>query len=190
MREFRIVTLEDAKEILDIYTPYIDTTITFEYEVPSLESFTKRIDDIMTKYPYIACVEDEKIIGYAYAHELRERAAYAWTAELSVYVDMNKTSDGVGKQLYSKLIEILKLQNVKSVYGVVTHPNEKSEKMHESFGFRNVGILKNNGYKCDGWQDVVWFEKLIGEHQVNPPQIIPANELPKNLVENILKNQY
>jgi phosphinothricin acetyltransferase len=144
----RLAQETDAAEILKIYDTYVkETVITFECETPSLDEFRDRIKEISSDYPYVVCVSDEKIIGYAYAHRQMERAAYQWNAELSVYIDKIFFRRGVGKALYSALIEILRMQNVRNVYGGVTSPNENSEKLHEYFGFRKLGVYHNTGYK-------------------------------------------
>ena len=86
---FRRAKLSDAERLLEIYSPYvIETAITFEYDVPSVEEFRGRIEDISSEYPYIVCTYKDEIIGYAYAHRHMERAAYQWNAELSIYLDM------------------------------------------------------------------------------------------------------
>ena len=138
----RLVQEADAEEILSIYEPYIkETAITFECEMPSLGEFRNRIQEISVDYPYIVCLSNGKIIGYAYAHRQMERAAYQWNVELSVYIDKSHLRCGMGKTLYSALIEILKLQNVRNVYGGVTSPNENSERLHEYFGLKSWGYI-------------------------------------------------
>ncbi|WP_425803317.1 GNAT family N-acetyltransferase [Desulfitobacterium sp. Sab5] len=187
---FRLVQEADAEEILGIYEPYIkDTAITFEYETPSVDEFRSRIREISSDYPYIVCVSDSKIIGYAYAHRQMERAAYQWNAELSVYIDKACLRCGVGKALYSALIEILQMQNVRSVYGGVTSPNENSEKLHEYFGFKKLGVYHSTGYKCGAWHDVAWFEKTIGDYCLAPKPFVSIQEIDKNVITEIL-NRY
>lgn len=185
----RMAKKEDAADILAIYEPYVrNTEITFEYEVPTLPEFTDRITDISTDYPYLVCTADGRIIGYAYAHRHMERAAYQWNAELSIYIDKAYQHLGIGKQLYGALIDILKLQNVKNVYGCVTHPNEKSESLHAYFGFTQIGIYKSAGYKCGAWHDVVWFEKSIGTHELSPVPLQSIQTIDKERIAAILKN--
>lgn len=151
----RPARLEDASEILKIYEPYIKkTTITFEYEVPSLEEFRGRMTGIIGAYPYLVCEADGKILAYAYAHRFHERAAYQWDAELSVYVEEEHTGLGMGKALYHALMELLKLQNVKNAYALVTSPNERSEALHLGMGFRLEGLNRETGYKMGKWLDV------------------------------------
>ncbi|MFA7119282.1 MAG: N-acetyltransferase family protein [Sphaerochaetaceae bacterium] len=183
----RFVKEADAAEILGIYTPYIlDTAITFECEIPSLEEFRKRIRDISTDYPYIVCLMNGKIIGYAYAHRHMERRAYQWNAELSVYIDRSYLHRGVGKMLYHLLLEILQLQNVQNVYGGITYPNENSEHLHEGLGFRKLGVYHNTGFKCGAWHDVMWFEKALGPYELEPKPFVSIKEIDKNLLEKIM----
>lgn len=132
----RFATVNDSREILKIYKQYIDTPITFEYVLPTEEDFKERVKSIISQYPYLVYEEGGKIIGYAYASRYKERSAYQWGAELSIYIDSNFTSKGIGKILCLKLIELLKLQEVRTVYGCVTLPNEKSEKLQISLGFK------------------------------------------------------
>ncbi|CAK7040987.1 MAG: Phosphinothricin N-acetyltransferase [Desulfovibrio sp.] len=169
----RFVTPADVPALRTIYARYIDTPITFEYTLPSETEFAARIAAISGEYPYLVCEEHGVILGYAYAHRHMERAAYQWGAELSVYLDTNATSKGLGKKLYAILIEILALQNVKTVYGGVTMPNAKSEALHASLGFHVLGTYRNAGYKNGQWLDVAWFEKEIGPYDANPPPFIP-----------------
>lgn len=166
---FRFATLDDTAALLSIYAQYIETSITFEYELPTETTFSERISHISQDYPYLVCEENGKIMGYAYAHRHMERAAYQWNVELSVYLDRSVTSKGLGKTFYSLLIEILKLQNIKTVYGCVTLPNIKSESLHKSLGFQVIGTYHNAGFKAGEWHDVIWFEKPIAEHDL-PPQ--------------------
>ena len=93
-----------------------------------------------------------------------ERAAYGWNAELSVYIDGGRLSEGIGKKLYAALTEILQLQNVVNVYGGVTLPNARSEGLHVSAGFSRSGVYRRTGFKNGAWHDVAWFEKAIAPH--------------------------
>lgn len=187
MKTIRLVQETDAAEILAIYEFYIkETAITFECETPSLDEFRNRIKEISSEYPYIVCLSDKKIIGYAYAHRQMERAAYQWNAELSVYIDKNCLRCGVGKALYNTLIEILQMQNVRNVYGGITSPNENSEKLHEHLGFKKLGVYHNTGYKCGAWHDVAWFEKTIGNYDLDPKPFLSIREIDKKTIMEIL----
>ena len=155
---------DDCAAMLAIYAPYIETTITFEQEVPSQEDFASRIETVQREYPWIVWEENGQICGYAYAHKFAERVSYRPSAELSVYLDQSARGKGIGRRLYEALFAILRLQNVKSVYGIVTTPNPRSEAMHLALGFERVSTLHSVGYK-DGWRDVSWFCKQIGEYR-------------------------
>ena len=175
--KIRFAEKEDITAIRNIYAQYIRTPITFEYELPSEEAFAKRIAGLMKEYPCIVCESDKNILGYAYAHKFAERVAYQWNAELSVYLDMNSVSKGLGTKLYRILTEILKLQNITTVYGIVTLPNEKSERLHTSAGFSQICVLRNAGYKNGKWHDVAWFHKEIAPCLINPEEFLPINKI-------------
>ena len=178
----------DAQALRDIYKPYVDTPVTFEEDVPSVDEFERRIDGIIRTYPYLVCVQNGCPIGYAYAHRFRERPAYRWGAELSVYISGEHQGKGVGKALYTALIDLLKEQGVKNVYASVTLPNEKSEGLHRSLGFRTAGIYHHTGYKCGKWHDVLWLEREIGECGGAPAEVIPITQLDSARIRNILGN--
>lgn len=184
--KLRMADKSDAEVLLAIYSQYIDTVITFEYGKPSLEAFKKRIEDISAFYPYIVCEIDGTVIGYAYAHRHRERAAYRWNAESTVYIDNRYTGKGLGKVIYSALIEILMLMNIKNVYAYITVPNAKSEGLHRSMGFSKVGVYENTGYKGDKWLDVLCLVKKIGGYTKDPVEVIPVSEVAASSVRSVL----
>lgn len=158
----RNVQLEDSKAILDIYSKYIlETTITFEIDVPSIESFTERVKKISEDFPYIVYEENKKILGYAYVTKFKERAAYNHSVECTVYVDSDHQRKGIGDALYSELFRLVKERGFKNIYAYITLPNEKSLKIHEKFGFHEVGTYKNVGFKHDKLLDVICLEKFI-----------------------------
>ncbi|MDO5345894.1 MAG: GNAT family N-acetyltransferase [Lachnospiraceae bacterium] len=172
----RMVREEDTERLLEIYGQYMDTAITFEYKLPDREEFRQRIRLISREYPYLVWEEKGKILGYAYAHRHMERAAYQWNAELSVYLDRSCRGKGIGTKLYQTLMDILRLQGVKNVYGCVTFPNRPSEHMHEKLGFRLAGRFENAGYKCGAWHAVSWFEKQIDVHENEPELFRPISD--------------
>ena len=183
---FRFAEEADAPALLAIYGQYIDTPITFECALPSVESFTERIRSIRAAYPYIVCEEDGRIWGYAYAHRQAERAAYQWNAELSVYLDRSRTGQGLGRRLYTALMEMLRLQGIHTVYALVTVPNEKSEGLHGSMGFRHMGTQRSTGYKDGAWRDVAWFEKQIAPYDPDPAPPAPIGRVPAERLAEIL----
>ena len=185
----RFAEVGDARALLDIYGQYMDTSITFEYRLPTEEEFAARIREISREYPYLVCEDGGGIVGYAYAHRQMERAAYQWNAELSIYLDRGYTARGLGKKLYGLLMEILRMQGVRTVYGIVTVPNEKSEGLHLSMGFRRVGTCRSTGYKSGAWHDVAWFEKPIAPYEDGPAPFLPIRELPAAELAELLRRQ-
>ena len=127
----RMAEVTDAPALLALYRPYIAATITFEYEVPTVEEFARRIAHTREAYPYLLCEEEGRVLGYAYAHRARERAAYQWDAELSVYVSGEAHGRGIGRALYAALMELVEAQGVRNFYGVITGENPRSIRFHE-----------------------------------------------------------
>lgn len=176
----RIATAEDAKELLEIYRPYVEqTAITFEYDVPSREEFAERIRMILKKYPYLVAELDGEMVGYAYAGEFHARAAYDWAVETSVYVKMDRKRMGIGKQLYDELEKWLKQQHITNVNACIAYPEPEDEyltrdsvEFHQRYGYRWVGEFKQCGYKFHRWYNMVWMEKHIGEHVAEQPPVI------------------
>ena len=168
----------DAEEILAIYAPYVThTAITFEYVVPTVEEFKGRIHKTLKRFPYLVAVKDGCILGYAYVSPFKERAAYDWAVETSIYVKQECKGSGVGKKLYLALEEILKKQNIINLNACIAYPNPKSIGFHEHLGYKMIGHFTKCGYKFETWYDMIWMEKMIGEHTVPPKPVIPVTEL-------------
>ncbi|MCQ2591730.1 MAG: N-acetyltransferase family protein [Treponema sp.] len=174
---------QDAKELLDIYSYYVqNTAVTFEWDVPSLEEFTQRIAEVKEKFPYIVAeIEDEnspnkkKIIGYAYAHTFRTRAAFAWTAETSIYVHKDYRRGGIGKELLFQLEKELTEIGIQNAYACIAYIQKEDEYLtHDSVNFHNhmnyikVGEFTCCGYKFNRWYNLVVMEKMLGSHPENP----------------------
>ena len=173
----RFAAAKDAAELLEIYAPYVTgTTVSFEYEVPAVEEFRRRVEETSARYPYLVWEEDGALLGYAYAHPYAARPAYQWSAELTVYLRQGVSRRGLGSRLYGALMELLRLQGVRNVYGCVTAENTASVAFHHALGFREAGRFSQVGYKLGRWLDVLWLEKAIasgGEPQplVSFPQV-------------------
>lgn len=182
----RFARPEDSKKIREIYAHYIETPITFECVLPSEREFDRRITQVSDFYPYLVSEGATGIVGYAYAHRHMRREAYQWNAELSIYLEPGHTSQGLGKRMYGMLIDILRLQGVRTVYGGVTTPNEKSELLHAALGFQVVGTYHKAGFKAGKWHDVTWFEKPIAEYGEHPQPIVSINDLPQEQLQKIL----
>lgn len=182
----RRAAVGDAAALLDIYAPYIkDTVITFEYDVPTAEEFAARIGENAALHPCLVCERGGQIVGYAYAHRIRERAAYDWAAELSIYLAPAAQGQGVGTALYRCLIDLLEMQNLRILYGCVTLPNEKSERLHQKLGFSLAGVWHGSGWKFDSWHDVGWFEKRLGGNGAAQP-VVAFPQLDKQKIQECL----
>jgi len=171
--EIRIATEKDAEELLKIYSYYVENTaITFDYEVPSIEEFAGKIKKVLEKYPYLVATLDGEIAGYAYVGTFKDKAAYDWAVETTVYVHKDKKGHGIGRALYLKLEELLAKQNILNMEACIAYTETEDEyltnasvRFHEKLGYRMVGEFKKCGYKFNHWYNMVWMEKHIGEHK-------------------------
>lgn len=179
MTSIRRATEKDAQSLLDIYAPYITkTTITFEDIIPTLENFKQRIRNISETFPYLVAVDDDNnILGYAYAHLYGPRAAYAWTAEASIYIDYNYKGHGLGTKLYQSLETALKKQGVVNLMACITEENTNSIKFHEKFGYKKVGTFKKVGFKFNHWLDVTWMQKTLNDRLDEMEAVKPYDQL-------------
>lgn len=167
--EIRTARVEDASQLLEIYSQYIDTNITFETELPTLEEFERRIESIGTAYPYLVAQDGERIVGYAYAHRAFERAAYRFDAETTIYLAKDCRHHGLGLKLYRSLLGILAQMNVVNVYALVTGANRNSIYFHQKAGFSVFATFTDTGYKNGEWIDVVWLARTLnGKVQCQP----------------------
>ena len=174
----RFASAADAAALLAIYGQYLDTPVTFEQDLPSEAEFARRIASYGGTHPYLVWEEGGRPVGYAYAHQLGERTAYQWSAELSVYLDRGWTARGIGRRLCGALLELLRLQGVRTAYGCVTVPNPASEGLHRALGFRTAGIWRSAGFKCGAWRDVAWFEKPLASYEPDPGPLLPIGAVP------------
>lgn len=164
MTEVRPVKETDISEILEIYVPFIsNTAITFENTKPDFEEFKARVMGIFEQYPFYVIAGDKEVLGYAYASRHREREAYRWIVETSVYIKSGSHGKGLGKLLYSKLLEELTLRQFTLAYGIITLPNPGSVTLHEKCGFTEMVVHKNAGWKLNSWHDVLWMKKTLNK---------------------------
>lgn len=165
----RRIQEEDIEAVLRIYEPYIlETVVTFEYTVPTLKEFRKRVEKVTEKYPWYVCEQDGEIVGYAYASDFRTRTAFAWDCELSIYLKQGTEGQGFGTALYQTLLQRLTELGYVSVYGVICTPNESSEFLHKKFGFEEEGKLRRIGYKMGKWLDLSYQVKHLRNPEGNP----------------------
>ena len=188
MSMIRIATTDDAEPILRIYAPYIEnTSYTFETEVPSVDSFRERISSYLQNWPWLVCEIDGVIAGYAYGARHRERVAYQWSIECSVYVHDDYQRKGVARALYTALIDILKIQGFRNLYAVINLPNDKSVSFHEKLGFEYFATYKNVGYKLGRWKNVGWWQLQLNEYSMEPEPPVKFSEIKPEGIENILE---
>ncbi|MBQ9066775.1 MAG: N-acetyltransferase [Clostridia bacterium] len=176
----RIARPEDAEAIRELYAPYItDTAITFEYDVPSVEEIRQRITETLVKYPYVVAKVDDKIVGYAYAALFQPRPAYAWTAQLSIYVDQNYRREGIGTKLYYALENFLQELGYSSSTACITSSprgendllKNESIRFHRKVGYNIVGKFHKVGNKFGKWYDIVWMEKKLSPRDPDPADV-------------------
>ena len=170
----REVQIQDAETLLAIYAPYVEhTAITFEYDVPTVDEFRQRIKDVSKRYPWLVALDDRRIVGYAYASAFKERAAYQWAVETSIYVDRNERGMGTGKLLHETLEETLRERGILNMNACIAYTDKEDEfltldsvRFHERLGYSKVAHFHQCGRKFGRWYDMIWMEKLIGEHTI------------------------
>lgn len=176
----RAATAEDAPRILAIYDGYVRrTAITFEYDTPTQEAFRGRICRTLTRYPYLVAQRGDEILGYAYAGAFYGRAAYDWCAEVTIYLAQGAQRQGLGRRLYAALEEALAGMGVLNLYACIAVPHgaedeyltRASERFHTQMGYALCGTFSRCGYKFGRWYDMIWMEKIIGEHGENQPPV-------------------
>ncbi|WP_408071483.1 GNAT family N-acetyltransferase [Butyrivibrio sp. JL13D10] len=179
MHKIRDVKLEDADRLLDIYGYYVlNTAITFETEIPTKQEFQRRITGITSKYPYLVLESEGVIYGYAYAGVFKDRAAYDKSCELTIYIDNSAKKKGYGKALYAVLEKRLAEIGIENLYACIGDPvvaddylDNNSEMFHAHLGFRKIGTFYKCGYKFGNWYNMIWMEKLIGNHSLETKRI-------------------
>ena len=186
----RVATPEDAEDILAIYAPYVENTaITFEYDVPNLQEFRERIISTLQTYPYLVAERDGCLTGYAYTGAFSNRAAYAWSAETSIYIRQDCRHMGIGKKLYEAIEAISKAQHITNLNACITCPTEEdtyvtknSVQFHTHLGYSLAGTFHNCGYKFGRWYNVVWMEKFLFHHPAIPSHVIPFPDIQPSLL--------
>ncbi len=148
----------------------LDSVASLEEAAPGPDEIALRIARVMEGYPWLVAVEDEAVLGFAYANQHRGRASYRWAADVSVYVAGEHQRRGVGRALYAELLPLLVAQNLCMACAGITLPNEASVALHEAFGFRLVGVYERIGWKFGAWRDVGWWQlDLAGGAAADPP---------------------
>jgi phosphinothricin acetyltransferase len=167
----RPATPTDADACAAIYRPYVEeTTVSFETEAPTPTEMAARIGSAIE---WIVAVDDQDtVIGYAYASRHRERAAYRFASDVSVYVGPGHAGRGVGRALYARLLADLEQRGYRQACAGIALPNDASVGLHTALGFRSVGTYEGIGWKNGAWQDVHWMQLALGGD--GPPAAEPG----------------
>ncbi|MDO1527959.1 GNAT family N-acetyltransferase [Fulvimonas sp. R45] len=170
----RIARDDDAAAIHAIYAPHVTGGVaTFETVLPDVEAMRERIRARLPQYPWLVWEEDGDVLAYAYAGRFRERAAYDWIAETSIYVAAGAQRRGIARRLYAVLLDALRLQGLNQAVGVITVPNPVSVGFHESLGFEPAGVWRQCGWKLGQWWDVGVWQKELQPAAAPPPTVVP-----------------
>jgi phosphinothricin acetyltransferase len=173
MSGIRDATADDAAACAAIYAPYVtDTAITFEYEPPSAEEMARRIAAAQRDHAWLVHEDGGRVAGYAYATRYKERAAYRWAAEVSVYLELGRRRTGAGRALYAVLFDRLVERGFRIAVAGLTLPNEASEGLHRAVGFEPVGVYRRIGWKLDRWHDVARMQKQLTDGDGPPGRLL------------------
>jgi phosphinothricin acetyltransferase len=190
MTTIRLASPADAAQILAIYSPYIEnTSFTFETITPTIDQFAERISSYLQTWPWLVCEIDGLITGYAYASRYRERTAYQWCTEVSVYVHDDFQQRNIARALYLSLFDILERQGFRNIYAVVNLPNERSVAFHESLGFTWFATYEQVGYKLGKWKNVGWWRKTLNDFGMDPAAPIAFKQMDKNFLQQLFEKQ-
>jgi L-amino acid N-acyltransferase YncA len=170
MSLIRLAEERDAEQVRAIYAPFCaeNSPVSFETEPPTVEAMRQRIAKTLEKYPWLVCEEAGELLGYVYATTHRDRAAYRWSVDVSVYVREGRRRSGIGRALYTSLFNILRLQGFVNAYAGTTIPNPGSVGLHQAVGFELVGIYRGVGYKGGTWHDTAWWQLSLRDKEATP----------------------
>lgn len=187
MTTLRLATPADSAALLEIYAPYVrNTSITFETDVPDEKAFAERISHYLSFCPWLVAEVDGVVAGYAYAARHRERVAYQWSVECSVYIHDDFHRRGLASLLYKALFAILKRQGFRNVYAVINLPNDRSVALHEQLGFTYFATYEQVGYKLGRWKNVGWWRLILNEFSDEPEAPVPFPEMEKEFLREVL----
>lgn len=189
--KIRAASPEDAPALLRVYAPYVkNTAITYEYDVPSVDEFRKRIETTLKRFPYLVLERGGEIIGYAYAGPLHSRPAYDWSVETSLYLSENVRGGGLGRLLHDALENVLREQGFLNMNACIAYPEKEDEyltrnsaEFHAHLGYLMIGGFTKCSYKFRRWYGMVWMEKLIGEHLEDQPPVTPFPQIREVIFE-------
>jgi phosphinothricin acetyltransferase len=175
-QHIRTATPDDGAALARIYRPaVVERPTSFELEPPDADEMARRVVKITARYPWLVSESDGNVVGYAYASQHRDRAAYQWSVDVSAYVSDDAHRGGVGRALYTALFAMLARQLFRNAYAGITLPNPASEAFHHALGFTDVGVYRHVGYKFGRWHDVLWLERPLLPSIADPPAPLPLS---------------
>ncbi len=179
----RIASGADATFVHDVYGHYVyHSNATFSTENPDVASYWEKITHTLERYPFFICEVDGVPVGFAYGAQIRPHEAYQWNVEATIYLKPDAPKrKGIGKALYTKLINTLREQGFITVYGVITDQNEPSLAMHRAMGFFEAGHFRNMGYKNGQWLGVIWMQLNLGDFNSAPKEPVSFAHWVRNM---------
>lgn len=178
----RAATPEDAGAIAAIYAPFVlSGTVSFEIEPPDTRAIRARMAASDGLYPWLVVTNgdgaDGGVTGYAFATRFRDRPAYRYVVETSIYIAGDQQRGGAGRLLYDALIDTLTAQGFTQAIAAITLPNDASISLHESVGFRRAGVYREVGYKQGRWIDVGFWQRELNDSRVPPIEPKPFRDV-------------
>lgn len=168
----RDASARDADTCAAIYAPYVtDTAITFELDPPSPAQLAQRIAAATRSHAWLVLEESARVVGYAYGGPFKQRPAYRWACEVSVYLERDRRRTGAGRALYSALFARLADRGFRTLVAGMTLPNEASVGLHRAMGFEPVGTYRRIGWKHGAWHDVAWTQRAIAPGDGPPTEL-------------------
>jgi phosphinothricin acetyltransferase len=175
MNTVRDATPADAEACAAIYAPYVsETAISFETEPPTAAQMADRIAATLRTHAWVVLEDDGHVVGYAYGSQHKERAAYRWSCEVSVYLEQGRRRRGAGRALYEALFDRLAARGYRTLVAGMTLPNPASEGLHRALGFEPIGVSRRIGWKHGAWRDVAWVQRPIGPDDADAPPSEPT----------------
>lgn len=167
----RSVVEEDAPAIAEIYAPIVlETAISFEWEPPGVSAWRERIARVSSRYPWLVAADDEdRARGFVYASSHRDSPSYQWSVNTSVFIHADARGQGLGKRLYGELFRQLVELGYYRAFAGIALPNAGSVALHESVGYRVLGVYEKVGFKFGQWRDVGWWHKEL-QPQLGEPR--------------------
>lgn len=169
LSDVRLATVADAEGCAAVYAPYVTgTAITFEAVAPSVAEMATRIETALRTHAWMVLEDEGRVVGYAYGGTFNRRAAYRWSCEVSVYLELGRRRTGAGRALYEALFARLVVRGFRTAIAGMTLPNDASVGLHRALGFEPVGVYRRIGYKHDAWHDVAWTQRVLAGGE-DPP---------------------